>query len=211
MPASGRRATRAAQVASTSWHMQMAASCCRASVGRIYEGDEETGADERVAKRYVGKLVGDRPELCPLDSNLFADFETAMRQNVAHTHRLPHKPFWKKLDHVGCAHRVDPPLTGRDQIGRLLPTITMREAVRVADQFARLHLVLPALFGRSAISAKAGRQHERSRQLMVWKFVDMGSPPEEEWSGPGGVIPEIRKILGWSCDRDCNPIKVVLR
>ena len=56
----------------------------------IYEGDEETGADERVAKRYVGKLVGDRPELCPLDSNLFADFEYAMKQNVAHTAILPH-------------------------------------------------------------------------------------------------------------------------
>jgi len=56
----------------------------------IYEGDEETGADERVAKRYVGKLVGDRPELCPLDSNLFADYETAMRQNLAHTYILPH-------------------------------------------------------------------------------------------------------------------------
>lgn len=56
----------------------------------IYDADEESGADERVAKRYVGKLVGDRPELCPLDSNLFAYYETAMRQNVAHTHILPH-------------------------------------------------------------------------------------------------------------------------
>ena len=56
----------------------------------IYAADEETGADERVAKRYVGKLVGDRPELCPLDSNLFSYYEYAMKQNVAHTDILPH-------------------------------------------------------------------------------------------------------------------------
>lgn len=46
--------------------------------------------NEAVAKHYRGKLVGDTPEFCPLDSNLFADFETAMRQNLAYTHWLPH-------------------------------------------------------------------------------------------------------------------------
>ena len=46
---------------------------------------------------------------------------------------------------------------------------------------------------------------------MVCIFVDMGSPPEREWSGPGGVLAEIRKALRWHYDRDLTPIKVVLR
>eukprot|EP00966_Prymnesium_polylepis_P316004 7301151-Prymnesium_polylepis.1 len=46
--------------------------------------------NDEVAKHYVGKLVGDSPELCPLDSNLFSYFETAMKMNVAHTDILPH-------------------------------------------------------------------------------------------------------------------------
>jgi hypothetical protein len=43
-----------------------------------------------VNRRSRNKLVGDSPELCPLDSNLFSDFEFAMRQNVAYTYWLPH-------------------------------------------------------------------------------------------------------------------------
>jgi len=43
-----------------------------------------------VAKHYLNRLVGDSPEFCPLDSNLFSDFEFAMRQNMAHTYWLPH-------------------------------------------------------------------------------------------------------------------------
>ena len=42
--------------------------------------------NDAVAKHYVNKLVGDSPEFCPLDSNLFSDYEFAMRQNLAHTH-----------------------------------------------------------------------------------------------------------------------------
>ena len=46
--------------------------------------------NDAVAKHYVNKLVGDSPEFCPLDSNIFSDYEFAMRQNLAHTHWLPH-------------------------------------------------------------------------------------------------------------------------
>ena len=46
--------------------------------------------NEAVAAHYRNKLVGDTPEFCPLDSNLFADFEFAMRQNLAYSHWLPH-------------------------------------------------------------------------------------------------------------------------
>ena len=56
-----------------------------------------------------------------------------------------------------------------------------------------------------------GAQQERSRQLMVWKFVDMGSPPEDKWSGTGGVLAEIRKLLGWHYNRDVAPIRTLLR
>ena len=43
--------------------------------------------------RYEGTLPGDTPEYMPLDSNLFADLETAVRWNVAATRRLPrHHP-----------------------------------------------------------------------------------------------------------------------
>ena len=38
----------------------------------------------------MGRLVGDTPELCPLDSNLFSDYEYAMAQNVAFTADLEH-------------------------------------------------------------------------------------------------------------------------
>ena len=46
--------------------------------------------NEAVAKHYQNRLVGDTPEFCPLDSNLFADYEKAMRQNLAYTHWLEH-------------------------------------------------------------------------------------------------------------------------
>ena len=46
--------------------------------------------NEAVAAHYRNRLVGDTPEFCPLDSNLFADFEFAMRQNLAYSHWLPH-------------------------------------------------------------------------------------------------------------------------
>ena len=38
--------------------------------------------------RYAGKLVGISPELMPLDSNLFADLEYAIKQHCAITHDL---------------------------------------------------------------------------------------------------------------------------
>lgn len=56
-----------------------------------------------------------------------------------------------------------------------------------------------------------GAQEDRSRQVMVWLFVKMGSPPEAEWSGPGGVLSEIRKVLGRRHDCNLNRIKAVLR
>ena len=46
--------------------------------------------NDAVAKHYIDRLVGDSPEFCPLDSNLFSDFEFAMKQNLAHTYWLPH-------------------------------------------------------------------------------------------------------------------------
>ena len=46
--------------------------------------------NDKVAAHYKGRLVGDTPELCPLDTNLFSDFETAMSQNLGHTDTLPH-------------------------------------------------------------------------------------------------------------------------
>ena len=48
------------------------------------------GTNDDVAAHYKGKLVGDSPEFCPLDSNLFSDFEFAMRQNIAYSDILPH-------------------------------------------------------------------------------------------------------------------------
>ena len=38
--------------------------------------------------RYNDKLVGNSPELMPLDSNLFADLEAAIKQHCAITHDL---------------------------------------------------------------------------------------------------------------------------
>ena len=44
--------------------------------------------------RYKDKLVGNSPELMPLDSNLFSDFEYGMRQHIALTSILPNEnPF----------------------------------------------------------------------------------------------------------------------
>ena len=44
------------------------------------------------------------PEFCPLDSNLFSDYEFAMRQNLAYTYDLPHDHPDKFL--VGTASEV---------------------------------------------------------------------------------------------------------
>ena len=46
--------------------------------------------------RYAGKLVGNSPELMPLDSNLFADLEYAIKQHCALTHDL-HKDDPRKF------------------------------------------------------------------------------------------------------------------
>lgn len=54
-------------------------------VDRQIRGLGHTNADTR----YYGKLPGDTPEYMPLDSNLFADLETAVRFNVAATSHLP--------------------------------------------------------------------------------------------------------------------------
>lgn len=53
--------------------------------------------NEAVAAHYRNKLVGDSPELCPLDSNLFSDYEFAMRQNLAYSYWLPHNAEGKFL------------------------------------------------------------------------------------------------------------------
>ena len=39
--------------------------------------------------RYKGKLVGDSPEMMPLDNNLFSDFAKALVNNVCATRHLP--------------------------------------------------------------------------------------------------------------------------
>ena len=39
--------------------------------------------------RYKGGLVGDSPELMPLDNNLFADFSKSLLDNVCATRHLP--------------------------------------------------------------------------------------------------------------------------
>jgi len=54
-------------------------------------------------------------------------------------------------------------------------------------------------------------QEERRRQAIVYKFEELGAPPEEQWSGPGGTLAEIRKWLGLHCDADVRPIKQVLQ
>ena len=43
-----------------------------------------------VGTRYAGKLVGNSPELMPLDSNLFSDLEYFIKQHCALTHDLAH-------------------------------------------------------------------------------------------------------------------------
>ena len=52
---------------------------------RQIKGLGHTNADTR----YEDGLPGDTPEYMPLDSNLFADLETAVRWNVAATSHLP--------------------------------------------------------------------------------------------------------------------------
>ena len=52
---------------------------------RQIKGLGHTNADTR----YEDGLPGDTPEYMPLDSNLFADLETAVRLNVAATSHLP--------------------------------------------------------------------------------------------------------------------------
>ena len=42
-----------------------------------------------VGNRYEGGLVGDSPELMPLDNNLFSDFSKALLDNVVATRHLP--------------------------------------------------------------------------------------------------------------------------
>ena len=42
-----------------------------------------------VGNRYQGGLVGDSPELMPLDNNLFSDFSKALLDNVIATRHLP--------------------------------------------------------------------------------------------------------------------------
>lgn len=44
--------------------------------------------ETNATNRYKGKLVGNSPELCPLDSNLFSDLEYSMKQHVALTCHL---------------------------------------------------------------------------------------------------------------------------
>ena len=97
---SGRSAHHAALQVGTqrrqSWHQQQAAGCCARQAGggcrgrRAPSGCIQGDTNEAVAKHYRGKLVGDTPEFCLLDSNLLSDFETAMRQNLAYTYWLPH-------------------------------------------------------------------------------------------------------------------------
>jgi len=52
------------------------------------QGDTNKGTKAE-PNRYEGKLVGDSPELDPLDSNLFSDFEVSMAQHVVATCELP--------------------------------------------------------------------------------------------------------------------------
>ena len=42
-----------------------------------------------VGNRYEAGLVGDSPELMPLDNNLFSDFSKALLDNVIATRHLP--------------------------------------------------------------------------------------------------------------------------
>eukprot|EP00966_Prymnesium_polylepis_P280235 6475081-Prymnesium_polylepis.1 len=45
--------------------------------------------DTNEGTRYEGKLVGDSPELMPLDNRLFSYFEHSMKQHAALTRELP--------------------------------------------------------------------------------------------------------------------------
>ena len=53
-------------------------------------------------------------------------------------------------------------------------------------------------------------QEERRRQAIVWKYEQLGSPPQELWRGPGGTLSIIRVWLELPYTADVRPIERVL-
>ena len=49
----------------------------------------QDGSNAELTKRYKDSLVGNSPELMPLDSNLFSDLEWGIKQHIALTAELP--------------------------------------------------------------------------------------------------------------------------
>jgi hypothetical protein len=109
-----------------------AAQAHLASKGFANRQVRSMGETNKKSKKYKLKLVGDSPELMPLDNNLFAELMDAVRYNMACTRWLPNndprkfrrgtpKEAWRTLER-SWEHGVPSSSIVRD-ISRLLKSI----------------------------------------------------------------------------------------
>ena len=122
----------------------------------------------KVAAHYRGKLVGDSPELMPLDNNLFADFENAMSHNIAHTADLPHGHPEKFL--VGTPAEVQRTML---RTWEMAPT-----SVRIVEDVLRFPASLDAII--AAKGAKVEKLGKRKGRRSRKRFLPPSCPEAEE-------------------------------
>ena len=159
--------------------------------------------NEAVAKHYRNKLVGDTPEFCPLDSNLFSDFEFAMRQNLSYTYWLPHAHEHKFL--AGTPKEV-----------QRLMTVTWAhdEAVRserIVEDICRFPAALDAIIAAKGakvehLDNRMGRRRSKPyeppriqcvEELMQARFarLDPAPAPPEVLTPPPQTLPPKKRRL----------------
>jgi len=116
------------------------------------------GTNDEVAGHYVNKLVGDSPELMPLDSNLFSYYENAMKLNIAHTDILPHDHEEKFL--IGTPADVQKTML---RTWELVPT-----SAQIVQDIMRFPIALDAIIAAKGakvdwLDNRKGRRASRKR------------------------------------------------
>mmetsp|Transcript_75509 Transcript_75509/g.125910 ORF Transcript_75509/g.125910 Transcript_75509/m.125910 type:complete len:157 (-) Transcript_75509:111-581(-) len=115
--------------------------------------------DTNAGTRYEEVLVGDRPEVCPLDSNLFSDHAYGMKQHVAITCNLPHNDENKFK--MGTPSEVDSTM---ERTWEVAPT-----SERIVQDIQRFPKALDAII--AAEGAKVPELDNRRGRRATRKFV----------------------------------------
>ena len=157
--------------------------------------------NDAVAAHYRNRLVGDTPEFCPLDNNLFADFEFAMRQNLAYTYWLPHDHPEKFLS--GTA----------PQVQRLMLLTWEHDGAvrseRIVEDICRFPAALDAIIAAQGakvarLDRRKGRRQSKPyeppripevEELMLKRFERLDPPTPA--TAPGAVPPKKRSRSVW--------------